>query len=204
VANEGKRENTKIANRKAILKAGEQLFCELGYEATSIRNIIKMSGLSTGTFYNYFRTKEEVFEELVDILVEKARASIHASRKVYDSDMKTMVTAFREFFRLFEEEPQLLKFISKNQDRYSYYRTRGKFDGIVADLEADLGSIFDKMNIPKPESLKTISYVIFGTFLEMVNEMANTENYPVEKRTGELATLIQGAIFRMLSPNILG
>ena len=201
---EGKRENTKIVNRKAILQAGEKLFCELGYEGTSIRSIIKASGLSTGTFYNYYNTKEEVFEELVDILIEKSRASIRNSRNLFDADLKSMIPAFREFFKLFEQEPQLLKFISKNQDRYSFYRVKGKFDGIVADLESDLGSIFDKMNIPKPDSLKTICYVIFGTFLEMANEMANTENYPLEKRTIELATLIQGAIFRMLSPTILG
>jgi AcrR family transcriptional regulator len=61
-----KREQTKLANRLAILDAARTVFLELGYEAASVRDIIRRTGLSVGAFYNYFRSKEDVFEALAD------------------------------------------------------------------------------------------------------------------------------------------
>src|SRR5512147_3117164 len=62
----GKRERTKAANRQAILAAARGVFAQLGYEASTVRDIIRGTDLASGTFYNYFRSKEEVFEALAD------------------------------------------------------------------------------------------------------------------------------------------
>jgi AcrR family transcriptional regulator len=62
----GKREQTKVANRQAILDAAREVFGELGYEAATVRDIIRRTGLAAGTFYNYYRSKEEVFAALAD------------------------------------------------------------------------------------------------------------------------------------------
>ncbi len=62
----GKRERTKVATRQAILDAAREVFGELGYEAATVRDIIRRTGLASGTFYNYYRSKEEVFEALAD------------------------------------------------------------------------------------------------------------------------------------------
>lgn len=62
----GKRERTKTANRQAILDAARQVFGELGYEGATVRDIIRRTGLASGTFYNYFKSKEEVFDALAD------------------------------------------------------------------------------------------------------------------------------------------
>ena len=62
----GKREQTKIANRQAILDAAREVFGELGYETATVRDIIRRTGLAAGTFYNYYRSKEEVFAALAD------------------------------------------------------------------------------------------------------------------------------------------
>jgi AcrR family transcriptional regulator len=62
----GRREQIKSQNRLAILDAGRTVFLELGYEASTVRDIIRRTGLASGTFYNYFRSKEEVFTALAD------------------------------------------------------------------------------------------------------------------------------------------
>jgi len=64
--NPGKREQTKVANRQAILDAARAVFGELGYETATVRDIIRRTGLAAGTFYNYYRSKEEVFAALAD------------------------------------------------------------------------------------------------------------------------------------------
>ena len=62
----GKRELTKVQNRQAILDAAREVFGELGYEAATVRDIIRRTGLAAGTFYNYYRSKEEVHAALAD------------------------------------------------------------------------------------------------------------------------------------------
>jgi len=52
----GKREKTKAANRQAILAAARRVFAQLGYEAATVRDIIRGTALASGTFYNYFRS----------------------------------------------------------------------------------------------------------------------------------------------------
>jgi AcrR family transcriptional regulator len=42
------------------------VFGELGYETATVRDIIRRTGLAAGTFYNYYRSKEEVFAALAD------------------------------------------------------------------------------------------------------------------------------------------
>ncbi len=50
--------------RKKILKAAKALIAEKGFEDTSIDDIVKKAGVSTGSFYTYFKKKEDVVEEL--------------------------------------------------------------------------------------------------------------------------------------------
>ena len=60
----GRRARAKAANRQAILDAARGVFSELGYEAATVRDVIRRTKLASGTFYNYFRSKEELFAAL--------------------------------------------------------------------------------------------------------------------------------------------
>ena len=62
----GRREQTKQQNRQAILAAAREVFSELGYEAATVRDIVRRTGLSVGAFYNYYRSKDEVRAALAD------------------------------------------------------------------------------------------------------------------------------------------
>ncbi len=51
--------------REAIVEVARQVFCEEGYAAASMSTIAARLGGSKGTLYNYFRSKEELFEAQV-------------------------------------------------------------------------------------------------------------------------------------------
>jgi AcrR family transcriptional regulator len=53
------------ATRLAILEAAEKVIGKKGFSAASISGITRAAGVAQGTFYIYFRTKEDVFRELV-------------------------------------------------------------------------------------------------------------------------------------------
>ena len=56
-------ESTTLQN---ILKAGKAEFLEKGFKSSSLRNIVKTAGVTTGAFYGYFSGKEALFAALVE------------------------------------------------------------------------------------------------------------------------------------------
>jgi len=55
--------------RDKIVKAAYECFMEKGYEQTSVRMILERSGVTTGSFYHFFSSKEELFEAVIDIFL---------------------------------------------------------------------------------------------------------------------------------------
>ena len=62
-----KREKQRQERKEQILLCSMDMIISRGYEATKIRDIAKRLGISTGLFFNYFESKEKVYEELVKI-----------------------------------------------------------------------------------------------------------------------------------------
>lgn len=100
----GKRERTKAANREAILAAARKVFAQLGYEAASVRDIIRGTDLASGTFYNYFRSKEEVFEALADDGAARFKPQLQSARVRASSFEDYLRTAYRAYFQFILSE----------------------------------------------------------------------------------------------------
>jgi len=52
--------------RERLLESAKILFSQKGYYATSVEDIVESAGFSKGTFYFYFKSKEELFKSLVE------------------------------------------------------------------------------------------------------------------------------------------
>ena len=48
-----------------ILSAAKAEFSEKGFQSASLRRIVKNADVTTGAFYGYFKSKEELFDALV-------------------------------------------------------------------------------------------------------------------------------------------
>ena len=100
----GKRARAKEANRQAILDAARTVFARIGYEAANIRDIIRETDLASGTFYNYFKSKEEVFEALANDSVKRFRPMLQKVREEA-KDLETyLYAAFGAYFSFLAEE----------------------------------------------------------------------------------------------------
>jgi AcrR family transcriptional regulator len=103
----GKRERTKVANRHAILAAARRVFAQMGYDAASVRDIIRGTELASGTFYNYFRSKEEVFEAIADDSAARFKPLLRAARERAKSFEDYLRAAFAAYFSFIAEENKL-------------------------------------------------------------------------------------------------
>ncbi len=55
--------------RRALLESARQVFEKEGYCSASVSEIGRHCGVSQGTFYQYFRNKDQVFRELIDAVL---------------------------------------------------------------------------------------------------------------------------------------
>ncbi|MBT2646828.1 TetR/AcrR family transcriptional regulator [Bacillus sp. ISL-34] len=65
--------------RQNVIDTAHKLFIDKGYQATSIQDILDGSGISKGTFYNYFPSKGELFIAIFRSFYTKIR---HAREKL--------------------------------------------------------------------------------------------------------------------------
>ncbi|MCS6875657.1 MAG: TetR/AcrR family transcriptional regulator [Aquificaceae bacterium] len=59
--------------RERIVQSAKELFSKKGYSNTSVEEIVKHAGLSKGAFYFYFRSKDQLMEELVNRMAERTK-----------------------------------------------------------------------------------------------------------------------------------
>jgi AcrR family transcriptional regulator len=100
----GKREQTKVQNRQAILDAARAVFAELGYDNVTVRDIIRRTGLAAGTFYNYFKSKEEVFAALADDGARRFAPILKSLRTQSDGFEAFVRAAIHAYYQFLEVE----------------------------------------------------------------------------------------------------
>lgn len=68
-------------SRTELLDAAEEVFAEHGYAGATVGEVVRRSGLSKGTFYWHYDSKEALFLDLVEERIDApARAAIDALR----------------------------------------------------------------------------------------------------------------------------
>jgi len=72
--------------KNEILDIAQELFLTRGYEKTSVENIIKKVGVAKGTFYYYFKSKEDLLDKLVNRMTSKIKVEIKKMVEKKDLD----------------------------------------------------------------------------------------------------------------------
>ena len=77
--------------RNEILDAAETLITEKGYSKTTIIDILNQVGIAKGTFYYYFKSKEEVMDAIIERFIEQdvQKARLIAMENMPDHSCRT-------------------------------------------------------------------------------------------------------------------
>lgn len=101
----------KDARRRKLLETATRMFGRHGYHATTVPMMVAESGSSTGSFYFYFRNKEDVFAAVLEALGERIAAALNeAIQRVGDplGQMRAAVEGLVEFLARNPEEARIL------------------------------------------------------------------------------------------------
>ncbi|WP_294949293.1 TetR/AcrR family transcriptional regulator [Sulfurivirga sp.] len=99
------------ATGRRVLSAALRLFVEKGYFNTSVADIVRASGVSTGAIYHRFGDKQHLAETLLDSLMRGIENQF-ATLLTGDSDPLTRIRALiRLMLQQAEADPQMVTFI---------------------------------------------------------------------------------------------
>ena len=88
--------------RRDILAAARALLAETGYAALGMRALAQRAGVSAGTLYLYFRTKEEIFLTIYGERIEQMRneaLAVGAEARSLGELIRRFAGGYLEFYR---------------------------------------------------------------------------------------------------------
>ena len=146
----GKRERTKVANRQAILDAAREVFGELGYEGATVRDIIRRTGLASGTFYNYYRSKEEVFEALADDGARRFRPKLREQFERASDFASYLRGAMQAYFQFLADEHETWQARRPINERVPHMRVdTPEMERVFEEVRDSFAAIMERGDAPR-------------------------------------------------------
>lgn len=133
-----------LRTRQRLLDAAEQVFAELGYHDSSIVKLTETAGVAQGTFYLYFESKKQIFNELVRDLNRRVRHAMKEASSQGTTRLEAELLGFAAYFRFTAEHTALYRiirqaeFVSPEMLRYHYDRlSEGYVEGLREAIERE-------------------------------------------------------------------
>jgi len=114
--NDGARATNKTKNRQAIIKAGIRIFIDKGVSETTVRDIIRSTGLASGTFYNYFNSKEEVLVAIFNDFAKEVGKTVRDENVQPDNFEEFLRIKLTRFFKFVSSKPEIFMIMSNNHN----------------------------------------------------------------------------------------
>jgi AcrR family transcriptional regulator len=194
----GKREQTKLQNRQLILDAARQVFADLGYGATTVRDIIRATPLASGTFYNYFKSKEEVYQAIRDEIALAIRPRLHEERVKATTVEEFISCSFRTFFDYVADDRVNFRAIRHTADNTRVRMDTPEIVAGFAELRDDIETAIANGLFP-PVDADYLMAAIVGVAFEVAERMLLREPHDPDVAAKFATALFIGGV-RSLPP----
>lgn len=198
----GKREQTKVQNRHLILEAARRVFAELGYGATTVRDIIRATPLASGTFYNYFKSKEEVFEAIQDESALRIRPRLHEERARAGTIEEFISSTFRTFFEFVADDQANFRALRRNTDTLHVRMDTPEIIAGFEELRQDIVTAIERGVFP-PLDADFLMAAMVGVAFEVAERMLRRSDHDPAEAAAFATALFMGGI-RALPTRTIG
>lgn len=195
----GKRARTKAANRQAILVAARHVFARIGFDATTVRDIIRETDLAAGTFYNYFRSKEEVFEAIAGESARRFRPMLQTVREQTHSFEQYIRAAYAAYFSFLKSENE--EAIRQGAPHMALIGVRvdtPEMHAIFDEIRIDLERAAQSANISLDDS-EYLTAAAIGIARELGDHMLKRRPVDVDGAAGFATTLLLDGVKALTS-----
>lgn len=169
--------------RKAqVVAAATRRIASQGYVNTSVADVIDEAGISRGTFYLYFASREALFEEIVDRFVSEIEGVIEVVTLDDAAPAEKVLANFRRAIELLVDNPDLTKVLFREALGQSA-EVDARIDAFYAFMERMVVGALRKgvaRGISREVDVSIIAPAMVGAVKEVVYKHVVRSSAPVD------------------------
>jgi AcrR family transcriptional regulator len=171
--------------RRALFDAAAAIVGKHGYANASIMKITARANVANGTFYNYFESRQDLFDQLLPTLGEQLLESIQHHVDTGSAGIERESERIRAYFAFCEENPGFLRILNEAEvfAPKAFRRHVRRFaDGYVRAMRRSHQR--GEMLRYSEDEFETIAYMLMGarTYLTMLH------NHSPRRKSGPSVT----------------
>ena len=155
--------------KKELLKIAYDMFLTQGYENTSVDEIIEKAQIAKGTYYYYFKSKEQMLEEVIDMMIDY---ETEMAKQIIGTDISPpqKIVGIIASIKPTEAEQPIKNALFQPQNVLMHYKVRQKLINVLVPLLSEVikdgvkEGIFECDNIS--ERVKMLLIISDSTFNE--------------------------------------
>ncbi|MBQ7963879.1 MAG: TetR/AcrR family transcriptional regulator [Alistipes sp.] len=198
----------KQSKEQQILAAAEQEFLTRGYDGARTTSIAQAAGVTHAMLHYYFRTKEQLFERIVD---EKFETMSHSMFAIMGDPSLPIVERIKggieAHFDFVAQNPLLPRFvineIISRPERYDvlYKRVGAIIDNVYRGLQSEINRSAERGEIERVDikmlfisimSLNIFTFLAYPFMEPLMGElMANRERFLAERKAENIETILR-------------
>lgn len=198
----------KQSKEQQILAAAEQEFLTRGYDGARTTSIAQAAGVTHAMLHYYFRTKEQLFERIVD---EKFETMSHSMFAIMGDPSLPIVERIKggigAHFDFVAQNPLLPRFvineIISRPERYDvlYKRVGAIIDNVYRGLQSEIDRSAERGEIERVDikmlfisimSLNIFTFIAYPFMEPLMGElMANRERFLAERKAENIETILR-------------
>jgi len=148
------------ATRQRLLDAAESVFADLGYHEASIVKITEAAGVAQGTFYLYFSSKQEIFEELVRDLNRRVRRAMAEGAERGRTRAEAELLGFKGYFEFAARHGALYRII-RQAEFVSPHTLHEHYEAIASGYVVALGSAMERGEVEEMDP-QVLAWALMG------------------------------------------
>jgi AcrR family transcriptional regulator len=198
----------KQSKEQQILAAAEQEFLTRGYDGARTTSIAQAAGVTHAMLHYYFRTKEQLFERIVD---EKFETMSHSMFAIMGDPSLPIVERIKggieAHFDFVAQNPLLPRFvineIISRPERYDvlYKRVGAIIDNVYSGLQSEINRSAERGEIERVDikmlfisimSLNIFTFLAYPFMEPLMGElMVNRERFLAERKAENIETILR-------------
>lgn len=168
--------------REQVLDAAKSVFAKKGFHRSSIADIIQRAGIARGTFYLYFKNKRDIFDCLLDSLLEQVDQRIPTIQvgKGKPPPLEQLKTNLTRVTTLSLEEPALIQILfhhAMGLDKELDRKVQAFYEMLRRRIEGAL-TLGIKIGLVRPCPSQLVAYGVLGAMKEVMGQLASNRIAP--------------------------
>ncbi|QED49511.1 TetR/AcrR family transcriptional regulator [Cytobacillus dafuensis] len=178
--------------REKLLWAAEEVFGQKGYYEASIVNIAQEAKVAQGTFYNYFPSKKDIFDELIRLYSRELRSAIKEEMGQAATYEDAQRKGYQAFFNWVRNHRNLYSIVQQavvvDQELYRWYYAK-LANGFLKSLSSGMAA-----GEFKELDQETVAYCLMsiGQFLGMRWVYWEKQDVPEEAFDAAMTLIFEG------------